>query len=188
VLAAAMDNGVPLGWAALFVVAVGVVAIMLYERSQMARLSPTARALILDERRRARRRPWTWRPQYVYMPWPVWLGRKVPSPIWLVVVSGLLVLAIVNYGEIGPGAPVIVGGLALLALLSAWHGPEGALIGNDEVAACVAAYPTRFAGLASVDLRRPVAAVRELRRCVRDLGAVPRGKPLPCHTTVQNFQ
>lgn len=56
------------------------------------------------------------------------------------------------------------------ATLSAWHGPQGALIGNDEVAGWVAAHPDRFTGLASVDLRDPVAAVRELRRCVTELG------------------
>jgi predicted TIM-barrel fold metal-dependent hydrolase len=56
------------------------------------------------------------------------------------------------------------------ALLSAWHGPAGALISNDEVAAAVAAYPDRFAGLASADLNDPVGAVREIRRCVTDLG------------------
>src|SRR5262249_42717059 len=57
-----------------------------------------------------------------------------------------------------------------LGLISAWHGPEGPLISNDEVAGFVAAHPTRLAGLASVDLRRPMSAVRELRRCVRELG------------------
>ena len=31
-------------------------------------------------------------------------------------------------------------------------------------------YPDRFAGVAAVDLARPMDAVRELRRCVRDLG------------------
>jgi len=56
-------------------------------------------------------------------------------------------------------------------LLSAWHSPrEGALISNDEVAACVQAHPDRFGGLAAVDLDRPMDAVRELRRCVSDLG------------------
>jgi predicted TIM-barrel fold metal-dependent hydrolase len=55
-------------------------------------------------------------------------------------------------------------------LIAAWHGPEGALISNDEVAAFIAAHPARLAGLASVDLRKPMLAVRELRRCVRDLG------------------
>src|ERR1700728_5185227 len=55
-------------------------------------------------------------------------------------------------------------------MLCAWWGPQGPLIGNDEVAALVARYPGRFAGVAAVDLARPMDAVRELRRCVRDLG------------------
>ena len=55
-------------------------------------------------------------------------------------------------------------------MLCAWWGPRGPLITNDSVAAMVTAYPGRFAGVASVDLARPVDAVRELRRCVRDLG------------------
>lgn len=59
-----------------------------------------------------------------------------------------------------------------LGLLSAWHGPTGALVSNDEVAAWVAAHPDRFRGVASVDLRDPVGAVRELRRCVEELGFV----------------
>lgn len=57
-----------------------------------------------------------------------------------------------------------------LGLLSAWHGPGGALIANDAVAESVAAYPARFGGLAAVDLLDPVRAVRELRRCVVELG------------------
>jgi uncharacterized protein len=55
-------------------------------------------------------------------------------------------------------------------LLSAWHAPEGVLIGNDEVAAWVGEHSHRFAGLAAVDLDRPMEAVRELRRCVTELG------------------
>ena len=55
-------------------------------------------------------------------------------------------------------------------LLSAWHAPEGVLIGNDQVAAWVGAHPDRFAGVAAVDLDRPMEAVRELRRCVTELG------------------
>lgn len=57
-------------------------------------------------------------------------------------------------------------------LLSAWHAPEGALISNDEVAGWVARYPDRLAGLAAVDLARPMEAVRELRRCVTERGFV----------------
>ncbi|WP_285504759.1 amidohydrolase family protein [Actinokineospora sp. NBRC 105648] len=59
-----------------------------------------------------------------------------------------------------------------VGLVSAWHGPEGVLIGNDEVAGFVAAHPDRFAGVAAVDLLRPVAAVRELRRAITELGFV----------------
>jgi predicted TIM-barrel fold metal-dependent hydrolase len=57
-----------------------------------------------------------------------------------------------------------------LGLLCAWWGPRGPLVTNDEVAAHVAAHPGRFVGVASVDLHRPMEAVRELRRCVNDLG------------------
>jgi len=57
-------------------------------------------------------------------------------------------------------------------LLSAWWAPTGPLIGNDEVAGFVSARPDRFAGVASVDLSRPMSAVRELRRCVRGLGFI----------------
>ena len=55
-------------------------------------------------------------------------------------------------------------------LLSAWHAPEGVLISNDEVAAWVAEQPERLAGLAAVELSRPMEAVRELKRCVVELG------------------
>ena len=58
-------------------------------------------------------------------------------------------------------------------VLTAWHSPrEGAMISNDEVGGWVAAHPDRFAGLASVPLDRPMEAVRELRRCVAELGFV----------------
>ena len=56
-----------------------------------------------------------------------------------------------------------------VGLVSAWWGPRGALIDNDEVASFVRAHPSRLVGVASVDLARPVEAVRELRRCVREL-------------------
>jgi uncharacterized protein len=56
-------------------------------------------------------------------------------------------------------------------LLSAWQGlREGVLISNEEVAGWVAEYPQRFGGVASVDLARPMEGVRELRRCVEELG------------------
>lgn len=55
-------------------------------------------------------------------------------------------------------------------LICAWYGPTGPLISNDEVAGFVSLYPDRFVGVASVDLRQPVPAVRELRRAVQELG------------------
>jgi predicted TIM-barrel fold metal-dependent hydrolase len=77
----------------------------------------------------------------------------------------------------GDGDPPLAATLAAMddggvtqALLTAWVGPQGALISNDEVAACVRSAPDRFVGIGSVDLARPVAAVREVRRCVRELG------------------
>nr|XP_061810470.1 uncharacterized protein LOC133601403 [Nerophis lumbriciformis] len=56
------------------------------------------------------------------------------------------------------------------ALLCAWWGPDGPLIDNDTVAAQVRAAPDRFVAAASVDLHRPMEAVRELERCVNELG------------------
>ena len=56
------------------------------------------------------------------------------------------------------------------AIVTAWWGPTGPLISNDEVAASVAAFPDRLTGLCSVDLSRPMDGVRELRRSVKQLG------------------
>jgi predicted TIM-barrel fold metal-dependent hydrolase len=58
-----------------------------------------------------------------------------------------------------------------VGLLSAWRGPNGQdLVSNDDVADWIRLHPNRFAGLAAVDLDRPMDAVRELRRRVRDDG------------------
>lgn len=57
-----------------------------------------------------------------------------------------------------------------VGLVCAWWGPRGPLIDNDEVASFVRRYPDRLVGVASVDLTQPMAAVRELRRAVRQLG------------------
>jgi len=56
------------------------------------------------------------------------------------------------------------------AFLRPWIRPEGVVISNDDVAALVRKYPDRFLGMATVDPRRPMAAVRELERAVKDLG------------------
>lgn len=55
-------------------------------------------------------------------------------------------------------------------MLSAWHRREGWIFSNDEVAAMSAAYPDRFVGVAAVNLEKPVEAVRELERAVKELG------------------
>ncbi len=57
-----------------------------------------------------------------------------------------------------------------VGVVCAWWGPQGPLISNDEVAALLRKHPDRLIGLASVNLYRPMEAVRELRHCVRDLG------------------
>lgn len=74
-----------------------------------------------------------------------------------------------------PGIEVTLGAMdeagVGFGLLSAWSAPhQHALIGNDEVAGWVEQHPDRLAGVAAVDLDRPMEAVRELRRCVTDLG------------------
>ncbi len=55
-------------------------------------------------------------------------------------------------------------------MLSAWHRPDAWVFSNDEVAEMVRAYPERFVGVAAVNLARPVEAVRELDRAVKELG------------------
>ncbi len=82
-----------------------------------------------------------------------WMGGEVPTEI-----PPELTLSIMEQAGVRKG------------LICAWYGPQGPLISNDEVAALVKARPDRFVGIASVNLYRPMEAVRELRRCVRDLG------------------
>jgi predicted TIM-barrel fold metal-dependent hydrolase len=84
-----------------------------------------------------------------------WTGQQTPREEVQIETT----LAAMDAGEVG------------LGLLSAWHSPrDGALISNDEVAGWVEAHSDRFGGLAAVDLDRPMAAIRELRRCVSELG------------------
>lgn len=59
-------------------------------------------------------------------------------------------------------------------MLSAWcrPGAEGGtwVFSNDEVAALVQQFPGRFIGVAAVNLERPLQAVHELERAVKELG------------------
>ena len=81
---------------------------------------------------------------------------KAPVPTEELPVAGTL--AAMDAGGIG------------LALTSAWIAPHGAMISNDEVAGFVAQSTGRLIGVGSVDIRKPLAAVREIRRCVNELG------------------
>jgi predicted TIM-barrel fold metal-dependent hydrolase len=56
------------------------------------------------------------------------------------------------------------------ALICAWVAPRNVMISNDEVAHFVAQAPDRLVGVGSVDISKPIAAVREVRRSVRQLG------------------
>lgn len=56
------------------------------------------------------------------------------------------------------------------ALISAWYAPKNIMISNDEVASFVAQSEGRLVGVGSVDISRPMEAVSEVRRCVRELG------------------
>jgi uncharacterized protein len=55
-------------------------------------------------------------------------------------------------------------------LLSAWHRPGQWIFHNDLVAEMVRQFPDRFVGVAAVNLEKPVEAVRELERAVKELG------------------
>jgi predicted TIM-barrel fold metal-dependent hydrolase len=56
------------------------------------------------------------------------------------------------------------------SLISAWVAPRNVMISNDEVAGFVAEAPDRLAGVGSVDISKPMEAIREIRRCIGDLG------------------
>lgn len=56
------------------------------------------------------------------------------------------------------------------SLICAWVAPRNVMISNDEVAEFVAHAPQRLVGVGSVDISKPMNAVREVRRCVQELG------------------
>jgi uncharacterized protein len=55
-------------------------------------------------------------------------------------------------------------------MLSAWHRPGQWVIHNDQIAEMTRQFPGRFVGVAAVNLEKPVKAVRELDRAVKELG------------------
>lgn len=56
------------------------------------------------------------------------------------------------------------------ALISAWEAPRNTMISNEDVAGFVAQAPDRLMGVGSVNISKPMAAMREVRRCVEELG------------------
>jgi predicted TIM-barrel fold metal-dependent hydrolase len=56
------------------------------------------------------------------------------------------------------------------SLISAWVAPRNVMISNDDVASFVEQAPDRLVGVGSVDISKPMEAVREIRRCVNELG------------------
>ncbi|TGN10591.1 amidohydrolase family protein [Leptospira ilyithenensis] len=55
-------------------------------------------------------------------------------------------------------------------LLRAWCRPEGWVCTNEQVFEFTSRYPDRFVGVATVDLSKPVEAVKELRHAVKEYG------------------
>lgn len=55
------------------------------------------------------------------------------------------------------------------ALISAWEAPRNTMISNEDVAGFVAEAPDRLIGVGSVDISKPMVAMREVRRCVEEL-------------------
>src|SRR5258708_10870560 len=55
-------------------------------------------------------------------------------------------------------------------MLCAWHRPGKWVVSNDAIAAFVRQFPERFVGVAAVNLEKPVEAVHEMERGVKELG------------------
>lgn len=74
-------------------------------------------------------------------------------------------------------------------MFSYWAKPEHtydlARILNDHIAGVVREFPDRFAGLGTLPLQNPELAIRELERCVTDLGL--RGVEIGTHVNGKNL-
>lgn len=57
-----------------------------------------------------------------------------------------------------------------LMLISAWVAPKNVMISNEEVARFVSQATNRLVGVGSVDISKPMEAVAEVRRCIREYG------------------
>src|ERR1700730_2973555 len=73
-----------------------------------------------------------------------------------------------------------------VGLAAAWCAPDGWMISHEEGAAIARTYPGRVFGVASANLYKPMVAVRQLRRAIKEHGFnALRGVPwlwnLPAH-------
>jgi uncharacterized protein len=57
-----------------------------------------------------------------------------------------------------------------IGLAAAWCAPDGWMISHEEVAGITEAFPGRIFGVASANLYKPMEAVRELRRAIKEKG------------------
>ena len=81
---------------------------------------------------------------------------KTPMPTQEIPVS--MTLAMMDAGKVD------------ISLISAWVAPRNVMISNDEVASFVAEAPGRLVGVGSVNISKPMQAVKEIRRCINELG------------------
>ena len=96
---------------------VALILMQVYRRMRERELSPAARALVRDDRRRMRRRPWTWEPSGRWLPLPLWLVLAIPPQV--VAALGALALAVMllNSQSYGSGDWL---GVAAVALFTAF--------------------------------------------------------------------
>lgn len=74
-----------------------------YRRRREGELTPAVRALLADDRRRARRRPWTWDASGRWLPWPIWLLLSTPPQVIAVLGGLVLILMVANSGGYSGG-------------------------------------------------------------------------------------
>ena len=55
-------------------------------------------------------------------------------------------------------------------ILSAWSRPGVTALSNEKVYEYTKAFPNRFYGLGALDLKRPMKALAEVERCVKEYG------------------
>ncbi len=99
-------------------------------------------------------------PRFVQEPWMTSLLRWTGQGERMEPVGAAQTLAMMDRGGVD------------ITLLSAWIGPKGPLISNEDVEGFIAHAPDRFRGLMSVDLYAPMEAVRTIRSLAKSPGFV----------------